>query len=85
MQRMHHKVTVSLTDCDGNKKRLLANTSIWLPQRWIRCLFGDFTKVFILSLGKTVKEVEIREIMEEGNQYDQSKSLYESARRKSQS
>ncbi len=58
--RVRHRVKINITDSGGNHPVLQSGTAR-LPHRLLKWLFGDFCEVMVLTPGKTVGEVEIRE------------------------
>ncbi len=61
---MKHKVTIQVSDEHG-RTAVLKGAQRRLPTRLLRFLFGDFTQVYLLSPGKTVTSVDIREVKQE--------------------
>ena len=61
---MKHKVTINVSDEHGHTA-VLKGAQRRLPTRLLHVLFGDFTQVYLLSPGKTVTSVDIREIQQE--------------------
>lgn len=66
---MTHKVRIKVADKGSMEADMvLASASKRIRTRIARFLFGDFSEVFVLNPGKTVKAVEIHEIKEEENE-----------------
>ena len=63
---MKHKVTINVADVDGCRIAVMKGAEKKLPIRFFRCLFGDFTQIYLLSLGQTVQSVDISEGKEGG-------------------
>jgi len=61
---MKHKVTINVSDEHG-RTAVLKGAQRRLPTRLLRFLFGDFTQIYLLTPGKTVESVDIREVKEE--------------------
>lgn len=61
---MKHKVTINISDKHGHTA-VLKGSQRRLPTRLLHMLFGDFTNAYLLSPGKTVESVDIREVKEE--------------------
>lgn len=61
---MKHKVTISIADRHGHTS-VLKGAQRRLPSRLLHWLFGDFTQVYLLTPGKTVESVNIKEVQEE--------------------
>ena len=58
---MKHKVTINVTDENG-RSLVLRGAKRWLPTRLVRWLFGGYTQIYLLSPGKTVQSVDIKEV-----------------------
>lgn len=52
-----HKVDIRVS---GN--RVLKAGELTLPQRIVRWLFGDFQQVYLISPGKTIESIEVKEV-----------------------
>lgn len=61
MRTLRHKILVSIADRTGEKERVVSGTSMRLPQRLLNLLFGEFTDVLVITPGRTVEGIEIRE------------------------
>jgi hypothetical protein len=64
MKNLKHKVRINIAD--RNKERVVTGTTMILPSRLLKILFGDFSEVLVLTPGKSVEGVEIREIRDGG-------------------
>ena len=62
-----HKVTINVTDENGNNEKILRGGQLTLPQKIIKFLFGDYRQVFLLDPGKSVQSVDVKEIREGGS------------------
>lgn len=62
-----HKVTINVTDENGNNVKILRGGQLTLPQRIIKFLFGDYRQVFLLDPGQSVVSVDVKEIKEGGS------------------
>ena len=69
MKNLKHKVQINIADRSGNRERLVTGTTMVLPNRLLKILFGDFAEILVLTPGKTVKGVEIREIRDGGEDH----------------
>ena len=58
---LKHCVRINVCDEHGGKHPVLRSGTTRLPYRLLKWLFGDFCEVMVLTPGKTVDEVEIRE------------------------
>lgn len=63
---MKHRITINVTDPDGKRASLLRGADMKLPARLVRFLFGDFQQIYLLSPGKTIESVNIREVRKGG-------------------
>lgn len=63
---MKHKITINVADADRCRATVLKGAEKKLPTRLLRFLFGDFTQVYLLSPGQTVRTVDISEVGEGG-------------------
>ena len=63
---LKHSITINVSDSDGKQVNVLNGADVKLPVRLLRFLFGNFTQVYLLSPGQTVKSVEVKEINEGG-------------------
>ena len=59
-----HKVTINVTDENGNNEKILRGGQLTLPQKIVKFLFGDYRQVFLLDPGKTVQSIDVKEIKE---------------------
>jgi hypothetical protein len=62
MNNLKHKVRINIADRDGHKERVVTGTMMLVPKRLMRMIFGEFTEVLVLTPGKTVEGIEIKEI-----------------------
>lgn len=58
---MKHKVVINVTDDEGVRTPVIKGAVRRLPSRIVRCLFGDYTQVYLLKPGKSVESVDVRE------------------------
>lgn len=63
---MKHKIQINIADRKGNKQHIVNGTTVRLPERLLRFLFGDFTEVLVLTPGKTVEGIEVKEVRDGG-------------------
>lgn len=73
---MKHRITINVTDADGNKANVLRGANMTLPTRLVRFLFGDYTQVYLLAPGQTVDSVDVREIKEGGGNRNEQNQTY---------
>ncbi len=62
---LKHKIIINVSDPNGKKSTLLRGADMRLPSKIAKFLFGDFTQVYLLAPGQSVKSVDVREIKEE--------------------
>lgn len=62
--KLRHTVKVNVADRKGNKQEILRSTSIRLPKRILKLLFGDFEEMLVIVPGKSVEGIVIQEIPE---------------------
>ena len=66
-----HKVTINVTDENGNNEKILRGGQLTLPQKIVKFLFGDYRQVFLIDPGKSVQSIDVKEIKEkEGGSND---------------
>lgn len=62
--KLRHTVKVNVAGRKGNKQEVLKSTSIRLPKRLLKLLFGDFEEMLVIVPGKSVEGIVIQEISE---------------------
>lgn len=62
--KLRHTVKVNVADRKGNKQEILRSTSIRLPKRILKLLFGDFEEMLVIVPEKSVEGIVIQEIPE---------------------
>lgn len=62
--KLTHTVKINVADRKGNKQEVLRNTTLRLPKRILKLLFGDFEKMLVIVPGESVEEIVIEEIPE---------------------
>ena len=62
MKNLRHKVQINIADSNGGKQRVLSSTSMSIPKKLISLIFGDFCEVLVLTPGKSVDGIEIKEV-----------------------
>ena len=60
--KLKHKVKINIADRDGNRQTVLQSESRSLPKKLLKLLFGEFCEVLVLTPGKTVQGIEVREV-----------------------
>lgn len=60
--RLKHRVRINVADHDGHKQEVLQSERICLPKRILSLLFGEFCEILALAPGKSVEEIEIKEV-----------------------
>ncbi len=69
MKNLRHKVQINIANRKGEKEKVVSGMTLRLPQRLLKMLFGDFTEVLVITPGRTVEGIEIKEIGNGGEQY----------------
>lgn len=65
MKNLRHKVQINIADSKGYKQKVLTSTSLSIPKKLISMIFGEFCEVLVLTPGKSVDGIEIKEIKED--------------------
>ncbi len=65
MKNLRHKVQINIADSKGCKQKVLTSTSMSIPKKLISMIFGEFCEVLVLTPGKSVDGIEIKEIKED--------------------
>lgn len=68
--RIKHKVQINIADRNGHKQEVLQSKHLTIPQKLLTLLFGEFCEVFVLTPGKTVQGIEIKEIPNDDSKWD---------------
>lgn len=66
MRNLRHKVQINIANRNGDKQKVVSGTTLRLPQRLLKMVFGDFTEVLVISPGRTVEGIEIKEVRDGG-------------------
>ena len=61
---MKHTVKINVAGRNGEGTEVFRARKMSIPKRLLKLIFGDFCEVMVLSPGKTVLSVEIRELPE---------------------
>ena len=69
MKNLRHKVQINIANRKGEKEKVVSGTTFRLPQRLLKMIFGDFTEVLVITPGRTVEGIEIKEVGNRGEQY----------------
>ena len=59
---INHKVCVNIADKQGRKQEVLQSRHMSLPKKLLAFFFGDFCDVIVLTLGESVRGIEIKEV-----------------------
>ena len=59
---LKHKIVINVSDPKGKKTTVLRGADMAMPGRLLRFLFGDFTEVLVITPGKTVDGIEVKEM-----------------------
>lgn len=59
---MQHQVVINVSNKNGENSTILKGSQITLPKKIIQWLFGDYTQIFVMKPGQTIRSVDIKEI-----------------------
>ena len=62
MKRLRHKVKINVADRNGKKVDVVTGTTMKLPHRILRFLFGEMSELMLITPGRTVEGIEIKEV-----------------------
>ena len=62
VNKLRHKVQINVSDREGNRERVMTSSRRKLPARLLRLLFGEMADVMVITPGKSVEGIEIKEI-----------------------
>lgn len=65
MNKLRHKVKINVSDGKGEKQEVVSGTTCKLPRRILRFFLGELSDVMVITPGKSVEGIEIREVGEE--------------------
>ena len=57
-----HKIQVNVTDAPGSRQPVLSGGLLKMPKRLAKLLFGPAVQVILLSPGKSVSSIVIKEV-----------------------
>ncbi|WP_302490378.1 hypothetical protein [uncultured Dialister sp.] len=57
-----HKIQVNVTDATGSRQPVLSGGLLKMPKRLAKLLFGPAVQVILLSPGKSVSSIVIKEV-----------------------
>lgn len=57
-----HKIQVNVTDAAGSRQPVLSGGLLRIPKRLAKLLFGPTVQVILLSPGKSVSSITIKEV-----------------------
>lgn len=66
--KLKHKVQINVADKRGNKQEVLQSEHRSIPKRLLTFLFGEFCEILVLTPGKSVEGIEIKEMRGDGNE-----------------
>ena len=66
--KLKHKVRINVADKRGNKQEVLQSEHRSIPKRLLTFLFGEFCEILVLTPGKSVEGIEIKEMRGDGNE-----------------
>ena len=62
MNRRKHKVMIQIADKYGAPQEVVTGTTMKLPERILRFLFGELTELMLITPGGSVVGIEVREL-----------------------
>ena len=65
MKNLRHKVQINIANSKDYKQKVLTSTSMSIPKKLISMIFGEFCEVLVLTPGKSVDGIEIKEMKED--------------------
>lgn len=68
MMRLKHKVKINVADKSGHKQEVLKSQHVSIPKKMLTFLFGEFCDVMIITPGKSVDGIEIKEMRGDDNE-----------------
>ncbi len=70
MINLRHRIHISVANRKGERERIVSGKSLRLPQRLLKILFGDGTHILVITPGRTVEGIEIKEVADGGGEND---------------
>lgn len=62
MKQLRHRIQISIADRKGRRQQVVSGMMLRLPKRLLTLIFGELTDVLVITPGKSVEEIEIKEI-----------------------
>lgn len=59
--RFKHRVNINVSQTDGSDQQILRAADRWLPRRLIKWLFGDYQQIYLITPGKSISGIDIKE------------------------
>lgn len=59
---MKHKVVINVSSENKQNTPVLKAALLTLPRRIVQFLFGEYTQIYLISPGKTIESVDIKEV-----------------------
>ena len=59
---MKHKVVINVSSGNKQKAPVLKAALLTLPRGIVQFLFGEYTQIYLISPGKTIESVNIKEV-----------------------
>lgn len=70
---MKHKVVINVSSENKQKAPVLKAALLTLPRRIVQFLFGEYTQIYLISPGKTIESVYIKEVQKGEYENEQDK------------
>ncbi len=71
MNKLRHRIQISIANHKGEREHVVSGTALRFPRKLLKMLFGDGTHILVITPGRTVDEVEIKEV-EAGGEHGES-------------
>lgn len=68
LKKLRHRVQVNISDGDMKREKVVAKSQLRLPRRILKLIFGEMSDILVITTGKTVDSIEIRETGGDGDE-----------------
>jgi len=68
MNNIQHKVQINIAGPEGRRQMVVSGKTVRIPCRILELIFGKLTEVMLITPGKTVVGIEVKEV-ENGGGY----------------
>lgn len=63
--KLKHRVNITVSDNDGNRQPILQAADRWIPRWLARMLFGNYQQMYLITPGKSIEDIQIKEVLHE--------------------